>query len=198
MNYTAPRTLTFLAGLILLLGPVSVWAQHGIEIHEPWIREAPPNARVLAAYMELRNHSDKPRMLTSVTSPAFGFAELHQTTERDGMAHMEQIKEIVIPPNGKVVLGPGNLHIMLIDPNLQLKAGDTVSLTLGFRNDTSQKVIAKVRKAEGMSHGMHHHMNHDMNHNMHDDKDMHDMHDKDGMHDMHEKTDMDMHSDHHH
>ena len=92
-----------------------------MEVHEAWIREAPPNARVLAAYMELRNHSDKPRILIGVTSPAFAFAELHKTMEHGGMAHMEQVDEIVIPPHGKVVLGPGDLHVMLIDPTLQLK-----------------------------------------------------------------------------
>jgi copper(I)-binding protein len=179
-----PRSFTFLTALVLGLAPLLVWAQHGIEVENPWIREAPPNARVLAAYMELRNHDDKPRSLISVTSPAFGFVELHQTMERDGMASMEQVNEIMIPPKGKVVLGPGKLHIMLIDPNLQLKAGDTVSLTLGFRNDSSQKIIAKVRKATVMDHDM----NHDMHHNMHDDIDRQEMH---------EKPKMDMHSDHH-
>lgn len=188
-----PSIYSLIAGFVLLVSSLTTWAQHGIEVSEPWVREAPPTARVLAGYMELHNHSDKPRMLTGVTSPAFGFAELHKTMEHGGMAHMEQVDEIVIPPHDKVVLGPGKLHIMLIDPTLQLKAGDTVSLTLTFRNDLSVKVIAPVRKAEGM---MHDHGEHDMQHNMHSEhKDgMHDMKDMDEKHDM----DMDQHPSHQH
>lgn len=186
-------TLRRLFAISILLASVTpAWAQHGIEVTEPWVREAPPTARVLAAYMVLHNHSDQERKLMGVTSPAFGFAELHKTMEHDGMAHMEQVDEIIIPPHGKVELGPGKLHIMLIDPTLQLKAGDTVSLTLSFRNDKSIKVIAPVRKAEGMSHEHHDH------HDMHKDMNMMDEHKDHDMQDMKDMQNSDMHSDHHH
>jgi len=122
------KSLLTLIALFFLAG--SGWASslHGIEAHDPWVREAPPTAKVLAAYLQLHNHGDAARTLVSVESPAFKRVELHRSEEKNGMATMVRVTKIVIPAHGKVSFEPGSLHIMLIDPLARLKSGDTVKL----------------------------------------------------------------------
>jgi len=150
--------------LVLFFLASSAWAssQHGIEIHDPWVREAPPTARVLAAYLQLNNHGDQTHTLVSVESPAFKRIELHRSEEKDGMAAMARVTKIMIPAHGKVNFEPGSLHIMLIDPVAPLKAGNKVDLTLHFADGSSLAVTADVRR--GGASGMPHH--HDPDHSM--------------------------------
>ncbi len=161
-------TLLFLAS--------SAWAstQHGIEIHDPWVREAPPTARVLAAYLQLHNHDGKTRTLVSVKSPAFKRVELHRSEEREGMATMTRVAKITIAAHGKVAFEPSSLHIMLIDPAKPLKAGDRVSLTLYFNDGSSLDISADVRRngATGKTH--HHDHSMDMQKESHGDMKKHD------------------------
>ena len=136
-----------LLALLLLAG--NAWASpaNGIEVHAPWVREAPPTARVLAAYLELHNHGDVARTLVAVESPAFKRVELHRSEEKDGMASMARVTKIMIPAHGKVGFEPGSLHIMLIDPAAPLKSGDEVALTLRFADGSSLTVSAGVRRS---------------------------------------------------
>ncbi|MCK4899380.1 MAG: copper chaperone PCu(A)C, partial [Anaerolineales bacterium] len=50
-----------------------------------------------------------------------------------------------VPARGQVELKPGGLHIMLIGLSRDLKAGDQVSLSLGFEKSGEIKVEAEVR-----------------------------------------------------
>jgi len=142
--------------LILSFLASSAWAspRHGIEAHDSWVREAPPTAKVLAAYLQLHNHGDKMRTLVSVESPAFKHIELHRSEEKDGMATMTRVTKVMIPAHGKLNFEPGSLHIMLIDPLAPLKAGNKVDLTLHFADGSSLTVSADVRRGGtgGMSH----------------------------------------------
>ena len=138
----------------------------GIVVKDAWVREAPPNATVLAAYMTIENHTNKEKVLSSVSSSAFGKIEIHKTVHKGDMATMEQQKELPVAAEGEVKLQPGGLHLMLFNPNKALKAGDDISFTLKFANGSTSMVTAKVKKATGSS-GHHNHSGHD-EHQMHE------------------------------
>ncbi len=163
------KPLVTLLTLLFLASNAWASAQHGIEIHDPWVREAPPTARVLAAYLQLHNHDDKTRTLVSVESPAFKRVELHRSEEKEGMATMTRVAKIIIAAHGKVAFEPGSLHIMLIDPVTPLKAGDKVKLTLRFDDGSSLNISADVRRS-GASDKAHHH---DHDHSMDMQKESH-------------------------
>ncbi|MCF6210073.1 MAG: copper chaperone PCu(A)C [Gammaproteobacteria bacterium] len=164
------KLLATLLTLFFLASNAWASAQHGIEIHDPWVREAPPTARVLAAYLQLHNHDDKTRTLVSVESPAFKRVELHRSEEKEGMATMTRVAKIMIAAHGKVIFEPGSLHIMLIDPVTPLKAGDKVSLTLRFNDGSSLDINADVRRSGGVKDKAHHH---DPDHSMDMQKESH-------------------------
>ena len=140
-----------------------------IMIKDAWVREAPPNAKVLAAYMTIENHTSKEIVLTSATSPAFAKIEIHKTVHKGDMATMEEQKELPIGTHKVIKLEPGGLHLMLYNPNKPLKAGDSVSFTLKYADGSTSSVDAKVKKATGSS-GHHHHSEHS-GHEMHEEKD---------------------------
>lgn len=147
-----------LAALLAL--PLAGWAADPARAVDPWVREAPANSQVLAAYITLENPGATPLHLVSVTSPLFSKVELHQTINKDGMAMMESVAHMAVPAAGKVVMAPGGLHVMLIGPTRPLHNGDKVPLVLTFAGAGTQSVEAVVRPGgsghEPMDHGTQH------------------------------------------
>jgi copper(I)-binding protein len=121
-------------------------AQPDIQIENAWVREAPPSARMLAAYMTLKNSADQDKVLVEVQSPAFSHVMLHKSEVIDGMARMIHLDEVVIPAGGSVQLEPGGLHLMMPAPETRLSAGDRVPLVLMFADGNRIEVQAEVRK----------------------------------------------------
>lgn len=69
-------------------------------VHDAWVRSAPPNAKMLAAYMKIMNKSDEPRALTAVSSSLFGKVQMYKTEMQDGMMKMIHQKQLDIPAGG--------------------------------------------------------------------------------------------------
>lgn len=131
----------------------------GVEIEDPWIREAPPGAPSLAGYMVVRNHSAEARSLVGADSSAFGKVMMHRTVMEGGMARMVHQGRIEIPADGAVAFEPDGYHLMLMKPAKALKAGDRVRITLRFEDGQSMPVTFEVRKDGGMRME-HQHMQH--------------------------------------
>lgn len=142
-----PFSRHFLFACLLSLTAVAAHADI-LTIEDPWIREAPPNARVLAAYLTIHNNSDKPVHITAATSPAFGSSMMHATVEDNGVSRMVHLDELEIPPGGSVSFEPGGKHIMLFDPEKRFKAGDKVPLVLHMDNGICNFFDATVRKTQ--------------------------------------------------
>jgi hypothetical protein len=149
---------------------LSTFASDKLEAHGAWVREAPPSAKILAAYMMLHNNSHQARTLDHISSPNFDRVEIHRTEMHDGMAHMVKVSQLVIGAKDKVAFEPGGLHAMLIEPKKALKAGDKVQLTLHFKDNSTLDITAPVKNGQGMEDRS----NHDMHEMKHDDHNMHD------------------------
>ena len=121
-------------------------AQPDIQIENAWVREAPPSARMLAAYMTLNNSAAQDQVLVEVQSPAFSHVMLHKSEIVDGVARMIHMDEVVIPAGASVQLQPGGLHLMMPAPDARLSAGDRVGFVLIFADDSRVEVEADVRK----------------------------------------------------
>ena len=138
----------FILATMLFVPLVSWAAEQSIEINEPWIREAPPVAPVLAAFMGIKNLSEQQATLIAVTSTHFDHCEIHQTKMADGMMKMIHLPQLLIKANNEVKLEPGSYHLMLMKPKTPLKAGDEVDLTLKFAEGDEITVTTPVRKVE--------------------------------------------------
>ena len=132
-------------------------------VDNAWIREAPPNAEILAAYLEIQNHTAKKVTLTEVRSAEFGKIEMHLSTNVDGVAKMKSISHVDIPAEGKIVFAPGGLHLMLHDPQKQVKIGETFSIILNFSDGseiTTKITVQKGTTEVPMNHDHHEHEHH--------------------------------------
>jgi len=101
---------------------------------------------VSGAYMIIENKGAADKLLSLSTSVAEA-AEIHQTTESNGMMMMEPMPDgIDIPANGKVEFKPGSYHITLMNIKEDLKPGNTISLTLKFQSGQEMLVVVPVRE----------------------------------------------------
>ncbi|MDA0655690.1 MAG: copper chaperone PCu(A)C [Proteobacteria bacterium] len=134
-------------------------AESAIMVTEPWVREAPPNMTVHAAYGVLHNKTAKPAQLVSAMSPDYKTVELHLSKVEHGMATMVKQDQLSIPANGMVTMAPGGFHLMLHRPKRALKAGDKITITLGFADGLKTVFSAPVKKGAGVA-AMNHHKGH--------------------------------------
>lgn len=131
---------TILLALIVLVfsscsqGPSNTTSNNNIDTEDAWIREAPPNASMLAGYVTITNNSDQERILTSAKSKQFKMVEIHKTIVEDGVAKMRRQDDLAIPAGGSLVLEPGSYHLMLMHPTEQLKANDQVTVTVKLKS----------------------------------------------------------------
>jgi copper(I)-binding protein len=146
------------------LSALSLWPASGIAkptpattavltVSDGYVAEAPPTAKVMAAFMTLSQSGSKPLTVTGASSPQFAQLAFHETLQEGGMARMVVLKTLTIPVGGSVTLAPGGKHMMLFHPKRALKAGDTVSVTFRFdQGRPTQTVTLSVRSGHGSAH----------------------------------------------
>ncbi len=148
--------LAFLHAALGLLLSCSPAAGATLEVHDSWIREAPPTVSVLAAYMVISNTGGTPAEITAITSPDFDHTELHRTIVESGIARMAPLEKLEIPAGEKISLEPGGIHLMLINPQRPLREGDLVTLVIhradGFCNTFAVPVIRETGEAAHQRH----------------------------------------------
>ncbi len=142
------KIFPILLNFIAFFWAISLAHAGDITVNDPWIREAPPTAKSLAAYMVINNSGKQPIQLIEVTSPDFDSVEMHQTTMHQGVMHMMALKSLLINPEDATVLAPGGYHLMLIGPRKPVRSCDQLTLRLHFDQDEDLAVMVVVRKRE--------------------------------------------------
>ena len=119
----------------------------GIEVRGAWIREAPPGAEVLAAYMDIRNKDAKPDVLFEIRTPIAEVVSIHRTVVIKGVARMEHMETLPVPARTTVRLKPGGDHLMIMFPERLPKVGAKVPLALRFRRGGTVWLEVPVKSA---------------------------------------------------
>ncbi len=127
-------------------GIAATAASDSVTVIDPYVRAVPPGQTVSAAFMQLENTSGIMIAVVNAASPVSKVVELHTHTHENGMMKMRRVEKIDIPANGKTVLKPGGLHIMLIDLHEPLKVDQKVPVTLEFEDGSRKTIEAPVRK----------------------------------------------------
>lgn len=117
-----------------------------LQVNQPWIAAAPPGSRVLAAYMVLQNTDDRDRTLVSVVSNEFAAVQIHRSVMKQGVMTMAHLSSVIVPEHGTLELSPGGFHMMLMNPVEHFRAGDTVELTLIFKDEAQMSIRVPVKK----------------------------------------------------
>lgn len=140
---------------IALVSALAFAGNESVRVEDPWIREAPPVAKVLAAYMKIENAGQDALVLNGVSSPAFEHVMLHGTRIENGVAEMFHLDQVEIQPGEAAIFAPGGNHFMLMGLKRPLRAGDSAVLNLDFGGGGTVSVSTEVRKVgagETMQH----------------------------------------------
>lgn len=131
-----------------------------VEVKDAWARATVPGQKASGAFMSVT--SAKGATLLGASSPVAKTVEIHEMKTEGDVMKMRAVHRIELPA-GKTVNLTGDYHIMFIDLNKELKAGDKVPLTLKVEQKGKQekvKVEAEVRALDATKPGddhQHHH-----------------------------------------
>lgn len=133
-----------------------------IAIHEPWLRQPPPSARVAAGYLRIDNAGPEADRLVAVETAAAERVEIHEMEHVDGLMRMREMAAGLEVPPGGVALEPGGYHLMLMGARPDLQAGQEIEGVLVFERAGRLAVTFEVRPpdAGAGSHGGEHPQGH--------------------------------------
>ncbi|WP_426171086.1 copper chaperone PCu(A)C [Pseudoduganella sp. R-34] len=114
-----------------------------VTVREPWIRATVPAAQATGAFMELVSKQDA--RLVEVRSPAAGIIEIHQMSMQGDRMMMSAVEGIDLPAGKPVALASGGYHIMMMDLKRQMKAGETVPMTLVIQGKGKKQETVQVQ-----------------------------------------------------
>ena len=134
---TLIRSLTFAS---LALAGSAALAQ--VQVDDAWIRATVPQQSGTGAFMRLTSPQDT--ALVGVSTPLTPAAEVHEMAMDGNVMRMRAIASIPLPAGKTVELKPGGYHLMLMNLKDQVKAGDTVPLTLIFQKAGGERVTQVV------------------------------------------------------
>lgn len=103
----------------------------GLTVTDVQIVAPAPGRAASVAYLTIHNDGD-PAILTTVSSPFFARAELHETRLTEGVARMQRVTSVDIATGEAMRFEPGGKHIMLFDPASAPLPGKNVALHLEF------------------------------------------------------------------
>lgn len=121
----------FFRGALLLSLFYAVHAHaQSVVVKDAWIRGTVQGQNATGAFMELTGKSNA--RLIGVSTPVTVNAEVHNMRMENGVMRMSPVDGIDIPAGKTVKLAPGGYHLMLMNLQKPLNAGDKVPLQLTF------------------------------------------------------------------
>ncbi len=143
--------MKFLLVCLVLCAPLAVAAEppaagvSGIVVSDGWIRQVPPVSRNSAGYLVVENRGAADDMLLGASVEGVRVTELHEMVRKGDTLMMQRRPAIAVPAGGQVALAPGGLHLMLIDLQRPLQAGEKRAAVLRFRDAGEREVVLEVR-----------------------------------------------------
>ncbi len=116
-------------------------------VREGWVRLPPGPMPMAAGYGQIRNDCRRAVVVVGAGSKAFGDVSLHETTLVDGVSRMRAVERLPIAAGATVELKPGGLHLMLMQPEVALKAGAQLPLRLSLEDGRKVDGMLQVRNA---------------------------------------------------
>lgn len=147
------RKLVFALLLVLSLLPIGATAAqestcNALLVGNVWARASMMVAGNSAVFGTLANLTESEDTLVGASTEVAEVVEIHESSvDADGVMSMNPLPEGLNLMAGQVVtLEPGGLHIMLINLQKDLVAGETFELTLEFENAGSLAVPVMIQE----------------------------------------------------
>jgi len=155
-HFSGKQSLAILG--LVLLAAAPAYAQE-VSVKDAWIRGTVQGQSATGAFMELTGKSNA--RLVGATSPIAKTVEVHNMKVENGIMKMFPVDGIDLPAGKPVKLAPGGYHVMLMDLQKPLNAGDKVPLKLTFEMANKKREIVdlsvEVRDIKGQPAPPHKH-----------------------------------------
>ena len=140
------KILIFVLLLATLLVSACGAASGELTIQDAWARPANTGENG-AAYFIIENGTASDDSLMSVSSDIATAAEVHMSMgDANGVMSMQMQEAVTIPAGEPVEFKPGGLHVMLVNLTRDLKPGETITLTLNFKETGNVVVEVPVKE----------------------------------------------------
>ena len=140
------KIVIFVLLLATLLVSACGAASGELTIQDAWARPANTGENG-AAYFIIENGTASDDSLMGVSSDIATAAEVHMSMgDANGVMSMQMQEAVTIPAGEPVEFKPGGLHVMLVNLTRDLKPGETITLTLNFK-ETGNVVVEVPVKA---------------------------------------------------
>lgn len=140
------KKIILMLGAAILLSSNALACTKHLEVSDIWARSSSAPNHNSAAYMVIKNTSDKDMVITGAETDVAGLVELHETfLDEKGVHKMTHVDKIVVPAHSEIELKPKHTHIMLMNLKQDLKAGEKFKLTLkvGKAGNKDLEVVVK-------------------------------------------------------
>jgi hypothetical protein len=130
-----------LATMLLAAG---LAAQAQTAVKDPWVRGTVAQQKATGLFAQITSTAGG--KLVSASSPVAGIVEIHEMAMEGNVMKMRALPNGLDLPAGKAVdLKPGGYHVMLMDLKKELKAGDTVSVTLVIEGADKKRETVEIQ-----------------------------------------------------
>ena len=112
----------------------------------PWIKAPVPGQVIAAGYLSVENRGAGEEVLLGIECADAAAVEMHEMFHESDMMKMRKLEQAVLPGHSTLAFAPGGAHLMLLGLRRQLKEGDTVGLTLHFKQAGDRTISVPVKK----------------------------------------------------
>lgn len=130
--------------LCLISTPGAAAPAASIRVEKAWARPGLA-AYMSAAYMVITNEGRTADRLVAAETGVAWTVEIHQTVVEGGVARMQKVSGVEIPPGATTELKPGGYHLMLIGLRRDLVEKEKFPIVLVFKEAGRINVTAEIR-----------------------------------------------------
>jgi hypothetical protein len=129
---------------ISILFFIAAFSAHAeVTVQGPWVRATVAQQKVTGAFMAITSTVDA--HVVGITSPVADRVEIHEMKMNSEIMTMRAIPSLPLDAGKTVQLAPGGFHIMLFGLRQQLKAGDSIPLTLMIEDSQKRRTPVNVK-----------------------------------------------------
>lgn len=129
---------------ISILFFIAAFSAHAeVTVQGPWVRATVAQQKVTGAFMAITSTVDA--HVVGITSPVADRVEIHEMKMNNEIMTMRAIPSLPLDAGKTVQLAPGGFHIMLFGLHQQVKAGDSVPLTLMIEDSQKRRTPVNVK-----------------------------------------------------
>jgi periplasmic copper chaperone A len=112
-------------------------------VKDAWVRGTVAQQMATGAFMQIT--SAQGGRLVSVQTPVAGIAEIHEMKMSGDVMKMNAVPSIELPAGQMVELKPGGYHLMFMALKQQIKAGDSVPVTLVIEGKDGKRETLEIK-----------------------------------------------------